>query len=73
MIKQRKVIAQISEYDRKPRFHTTKGCYIHRVSETRIFDSYEDFKEYREKLKDENRGNTDSFISVDWWWWYDQT
>lgn len=68
----RKVIAQISEYERKPRRHPIAGYYWHRVAETKTFDSYAAFEAYHEQLDILNRDRTrDTTIIIDWWWWYD--
>lgn len=70
MSSKRKVIAQISVYERKPRRHPIVGYYMHRVAQTKTFDNYEDFEAYREQLAGLNRDRTrETVIIIDWWWW----
>lgn len=72
MESKRKVIAQISEYERKPRRHPIVGYYMHRVAQTKTFDNYEEFEAHREQLEELNRDRTrETVIIIDWWWYCD--
>lgn len=72
MIKKRKVICGIKEYDRKPR-KSHSEIFFHCIAYTLIFDSYENFENYRQGIALENADQSRKTAKlIEWWWWYDQ-
>lgn len=71
MESKRKVIAHVTDIERQGR-KTESGFAYRAAGSAYIFDSYEDFENFRRGIALDNADPTKPIARIiDWWWWYD--
>ena len=72
MKSKRKVIAQVSEYVRKPERTKNGALYLKRTTTMHIFDSYGNFEIYKHTIAIEDHDPKKPTVRcIDWWWYCD--